>query len=75
MTIESKLREGTEILRTGGGISLTSTDCNTLIDFIEAAKDLGGELCPSVGGGMMLRPNNNGTVETFWNKLEKVQST
>jgi hypothetical protein len=29
---EAKLREGTEILRTGGGTELTAADCNTLLE-------------------------------------------
>jgi hypothetical protein len=29
------LREGTEVLRTGGGIYLTSGECNAILDFVE----------------------------------------
>ena len=36
MTLESKLREGTEILRTGGGVTLTAAECNEALDRFEA---------------------------------------
>lgn len=29
------LREGTEVLRTGGGTHLTSGECNAILDFVE----------------------------------------
>lgn len=35
--IRAKLVTGTEILRLGGGVSLTAADCNELIDFIDEA--------------------------------------
>ena len=34
--VKAKLREGTEVLRTGGGANLTTSDCNLLLDFLEA---------------------------------------
>lgn len=51
MSARSKLVEGTEILRTGGGVHLTSAECNTLLDLYEAAKALHTqvEMAESVG--------------------------
>jgi hypothetical protein len=34
-----RLREGTEVLRTGGGAQLSVADCNDLLDLIEAAQE------------------------------------
>jgi hypothetical protein len=34
--VQAKLREGTEVLRTGGGTHLDAGDCNLLLDLIEA---------------------------------------
>lgn len=34
-----RLREGTEVLRTGGGVTLKAQDCNDLLDLIEAAQE------------------------------------
>jgi hypothetical protein len=34
--VKAKLREGTEILRTGGGVYLSASDCNLLLDVLEA---------------------------------------
>jgi hypothetical protein len=39
-SVLAKLRDGTEILRTGGGTTLTATDCNLLLEAIEAAWDV-----------------------------------
>lgn len=36
---KARLREGTEILRTGGGVHLTATDCNALLDELERLSD------------------------------------
>ena len=39
----ARVREGTEILRTGGGVTLTADECNNVIDeveVIEGALDL-----------------------------------
>jgi hypothetical protein len=33
--VVAKVRQGTEVLRTGGGITLTAKDCNELIEYIE----------------------------------------
>ena len=37
--IKAKLREGTEVLRTGGGATLTATECNALLDHFERADE------------------------------------
>lgn len=34
----ARLREGTEVLRTGGGVRLTASECNVLLDHIEALR-------------------------------------
>ena len=34
-----RLREGTEVLRTGGGQTLSAQDCNDLLDLIEAVEE------------------------------------
>lgn len=31
---KARLREGTEVLRTGGGVHLTAFQCRTLLDYI-----------------------------------------
>lgn len=31
----ARLREGTEVLRTGGGVNLSAHDCNVLLNYIE----------------------------------------
>ncbi len=31
----ARLREGTEVLRTGGGVTLTAAQCNALLDMID----------------------------------------
>lgn len=36
----AKLREGTEILRTGGGIYLTADECNAILDFTSDLENL-----------------------------------
>jgi NADH pyrophosphatase NudC (nudix superfamily) len=36
----ARLREGTEILRTGGGTSLTAEQCNLLMDWAGAQRDV-----------------------------------
>ena len=36
MTWQSKLREGTEVLRTGGGATLTAEECNAALDYLAA---------------------------------------
>ncbi len=33
----ARLREGTEILRTGGGVKLTSAECNDQLDVLDAS--------------------------------------
>jgi hypothetical protein len=35
----ARLREGTEILRTGGGTTLTAAQCNALLDVLEKCPD------------------------------------
>ena len=35
----ARLREGTEVLRTGGGVTLTAAECNVLLDHIESLDD------------------------------------
>lgn len=37
---KARLREGTEILRTGGGIELTAAQCNALLDEYERLERL-----------------------------------
>ena len=32
---KARLREGTEVLRTGGGVHLTASECNVLLDEFE----------------------------------------
>lgn len=39
-----RLREGTEILRTGGGTTLTAAHCNAILDRLEAASKLTEQL-------------------------------
>src|SRR5437016_4444533 len=34
--IEAKLRAGTEVLRTGGGLVLTASDCGVMLDLLAA---------------------------------------
>lgn len=38
--VAAKLREGTEILRTGGGTTLNAGECHLLLNALEAARDL-----------------------------------
>jgi hypothetical protein len=34
--VEAKLREGTEVLRLGGGANLSASECSLLLDVLEA---------------------------------------
>lgn len=38
------LREGTEVLRTGGGTTLTADQCNAVFDELERARDVCAEI-------------------------------
>ena len=38
-SVISKLREGTEVLRTGGGATLTARDCCVVLDLVEEVKE------------------------------------
>lgn len=39
-TALARLREGTEVLRTGGGAKLTASECNALLTEIEWLRDV-----------------------------------